>query len=81
MDTKYIKKITHSVIKQFPEMKGHPPRVERNNGYQAKSTSTSSTFLLTYSAVATNPNGQKIPRRVRVVASAKGHILKISTSR
>jgi hypothetical protein len=81
MDKKIINKISKTVYQQFPEMQGSQPRVRSNYGPQAKSIKTKPTVLLTYRTMAKNPNGQKIPRQVRVVANEKGKILRISTSR
>jgi hypothetical protein len=79
MDQKIVESISIKVSRQFPEVAGKKPSVKRRAA--AKSISAAETFLLVYKGKGVNPSGKTIPRNVRVVANAKGKILKISTSR
>jgi len=79
MDQKVVESISNKVSRQFPEVAGKKPSVKRRAG--AKSVSAQETFLLVYKGKGVNPAGKAIPRHVRVVANAKGKIIKISTSR
>ena len=55
-------------------------KIITKNNPQAKSMQAEKTFQLTYKTVAES-NGKKFPRSVRVVASLKGRILRISSSK
>ncbi|MEK6256942.1 MAG: hypothetical protein N2C13_06475 [Chloroflexota bacterium] len=79
MEQKVLKSISNKVSRQFPEVAGKKPSVKRWAG--AKSLSATETFLLVYKGKALNPAGKTIPRHVRVVANAKGKIIKITTSK
>ena len=80
MDKKYVKKISSEVYKKYPDMAGSKPKIITENNPQAKSMQAEKTFQLTYKTVAES-NGKKFPRSVRVVASLKGRILRISSSK
>ncbi|MCK4726007.1 MAG: hypothetical protein KAT29_09395 [Anaerolineales bacterium] len=84
MDTQVITKVSSSVYCRFPEFNGCRPTVRKQKKPQAKSTSTTVTYLLTYKtkALVTTSSGSKsLPRSVRVVATENGKILKMTTSR
>jgi hypothetical protein len=75
MDKKFVSKISKTVYKKFPELKGSSPRIN-----QSKSP-VNEEYVLVYKAHTTDIRGTKLPRSVRVVANSKGKILRISTSR
>ena len=81
MDPKFIKSISNQVYRRFPELDGSAPKVQLQSVPQAKSISSSAKYLLTYRGKAKSPDGKTIHRLVRVIADAKGKILKITTSR
>jgi hypothetical protein len=71
MDSNLISKISRQVFHDFPEVKESSPRVQAQG----------ENFLLIFKGSAKTSDGRTIPRVVRVVANAKGDILKITTSR
>jgi hypothetical protein len=75
MDKKFVSKISKTVYKKFPELKGSTPRIN-----QSKSP-VNEEYVLVYKAHSTDIRGNTLPRSVRVVANAKGKIKRISTSR
>jgi cell division protein FtsZ len=75
MDKKLVNKITKTVYRKFPELKGSSPRIK-----QSKSP-VNEEYVLVYKAHTTDIRGNQLPRSVRVVANAKGKIQRISTSR
>jgi len=79
MDDKIIKNISNQVYRRFPEVRDSKPKVRLQS--KTKPMSDLSTYLLTYCGEGTTANGKTIPRYVRVVADAKGKILKMTTSR
>jgi hypothetical protein len=84
MDPKLILQISKVVYKRFPEVDGKKPRVRkqpRANGAKPKKNAENPTYLLTFKGQGQGPGGRKIPRLVRVVASARGKIIKMTTSR
>lgn len=88
MDPKLIQRISNQVYRRFPEVNGKKPRVRQQkppaNGSKAKHSGAAAvdpTYLLIFRGTGLGPGGRPIPRLVRVVASAQGKILKISTSR
>ncbi len=72
MDPKIVEKISEQVYSKFPEVAGARPSV------QAQSEDA---YLLVFKGSATAADGMKIQRTVRVVASASGKIIKMTTSR
>jgi hypothetical protein len=76
MDKDSVEKIKKRVYSRFPEMKGARPKVT-----QSKMAANDQNFILTFNTKAKGPGGRTIPRFVRVVASPKGKIIRISTSR
>ena len=81
MDQKIVNSITKTIIRRFPEVAGKRPKVQRHNTPIPKNTNVTPTFVLIYQGTGSNPSGKALPRRVRVVADAKGKIIKITTSR
>lgn len=77
MDPKVVEKISKKVYTRFPDMKGKKPRIAHSKTISSESAN----FVLTYKTIAKDIRGNKIPRHVRVVASEKGKIIKMSTSR
>jgi hypothetical protein len=81
MDNKTIARISKNVERSFPGIQWSQPRVHANQAPHAKSLQSLPTYLLIFSGTAQQANGRRIPRQVRVVANAKGQILRMSTSR
>ncbi|MBW8010115.1 MAG: hypothetical protein FVQ83_02580 [Chloroflexi bacterium] len=81
MNRKSLNTISNKVYQRFPEVAGNKPRVKNVTRVTAKSVSGPETFELTFRGTAINASGKNMPRLVRVVANAKGKILRISTSR
>jgi hypothetical protein len=73
MDAKAVKRVTSQVSRQFPELKGARPGVKRRRGGEQ--------FELTYKAAVKLPGGRKMTRVVRVVATADGRVVRMSTSK
>ena len=73
MDKSAIEKIAKQVYRQFPEVAGSSPKVSVQGGEDR--------FLLVFNGRGSSPKGKAMPRHVRVVANAKGKILKMTTSR
>lgn len=81
MNKRTIKKISKTIYKQFPEMNGCAPKIEKNEKAQAKSLGPVQSFILTYNTIGLDPVGREVHRQVRVTANGKGKILRISTIR
>lgn len=77
MEKKVVEKISKMVYAKFPEVKGKKPKIKTSKTV----TMDNGNFILTYNATAKDIRGRSIPRYVRVVANAKGKIIKMSTSR
>ena len=75
-----IEAIAKQVQRQFPEVRSAPPVVQSQPGAKTPGASADR-FLLTFRGSGQGPGGQSIQRIVRVVADARGKVLKISTSR
>ena len=71
MESSAIDRVSQSVYRQFPELKGVRPSV-RQSGSQ---------YLLIYSGKVKTSDGKTLPRTVRATANEQGSILKLSTSR
>jgi hypothetical protein len=71
MDDRILSDVCSHIYRQYPEFSGKLPHVQ-NQGVEQ--------FLLTFQTVAELPNGKKLPRTLRAVVTAKGKILKVSTS-
>ncbi|HKJ26190.1 MAG TPA: hypothetical protein VJ965_01010 [Anaerolineales bacterium] len=76
MEKDAVQKVSKRVYRQFPEMQGTRPKVK-----QSKMAAKDENYILTFNTTAKGPGGRAIPRFVRVVANAKGKIIRISTSR
>ena len=74
MDQQIKSRINQKVYQQYPAVKGVNPKVQ----LQSK---TKGTYLFTYKSSATVSNNKKLPIIVKVVCTAEGKILKMSTSR
>lgn len=72
--------INREVYRRFPEMKGVRPKMQARSSPKALPEGLEKTFVLVYQTPAAPPQ-VPISRTVRVVVSAEGKILKISTSR
>jgi hypothetical protein len=83
MEPKKIESIKTDIYRRFPEVAGIKPKVRK----QPVSNSNNPippdqrNYLLTFNTKVKGPNGQVIPRWVRVVATPKGKIVKITTSK
>lgn len=77
MNTKIMQEINKKVAQRFPEVAHVKPKVQQ----QTLGDKENPTYLLIYTTHAKGPGGQKIARHVRVVATAKGKIIKMTTSR
>jgi hypothetical protein len=75
MNDQAIASISQRVAKKFPEFSGQRPRITQQKSSQ------NSNYLLTYSSKAAGPGGRQVRRSIRVVASERGKIIKISTSK
>ncbi len=75
MENGPISKVTRQVLRTFPEMEGVEPTV------RAQPSEDMPQFVLTYKGKASLPGGKILTRIVRVVADARGQVLRISTSR
>ena len=75
MNPKQVKSISSQISRKFPELSGTSPKITQQK------LARSSNFLLTFSGQAEGPDGKRINRIVRVVASNSGKILKVSTSK
>jgi len=69
-----VEKVTDSVVRQFPEMDGVKPAVNSEEGGDDR-------YLMTYKGAFDLPDGNTMKRIVRVVASEKGDVIRMSTSR
>jgi len=85
MESKIVDKIANTVYGKFPEVAGVKPKVRKQplpNSQKSKSSDPDKqNYLLTFNKKVKGPKGQTIPRYVRVVASLKGKIIKITTSK
>ena len=74
MKTEAVEKVTHKVVRQFPEMEGIKPAVKSEQGGDDR-------YLMTYKGAFDLPDGNTMKRIVHVVASEKGDVIRMSTSR
>lgn len=72
MEQRVITAISNKIYQRFPEIKGARPSVQEQ---------TTGHFLLIYKGAAQTADGRSIDRTVRVVASAEGKLIKVTTSR
>lgn len=77
MESKYVDTICSQIYRRFPEVDGARPKVQA----QAPAGSETVNYLLTFKGSGKTEDGRSISRIVRVVASERGKILKITTSR
>lgn len=75
MDGNAVEKVTREVVRTYPEMHGVSPVVRR------EPQAGHDHYLLTYRTKVSVPGGKSMTRIVRVVADARGRVLRISTSR
>ena len=75
-----IDSIASQVYRQFPEVRDARPVVQNQPGAKAPGANANR-YLLTFKGRGQGPGGQTINRIVRVVADARGKVVKISTSR
>ncbi len=86
MDDQLIDTICRQVERQFPEMKGVKPRVRvqeppvGKTGRNNQSHNTQPVYQLTFDQKITTADGNRLQRRVRILANSLGTILKITTS-
>lgn len=74
MKKEVVEKITRTVVQQFPEMDGVRPAVKSDEDGEDR-------YLMTYKGALDLPDGNTMKRIVRVVASEKGDVIRMSTSR
>jgi hypothetical protein len=79
MNQKTINKISKTVYRQFPEVRGSKPKIKQHP--QAKAKNVDPSYVLTYRTVTFVASGRRFPRHVRVIANPNGKILRVSTSR
>lgn len=77
MDQQALKKLTHKVARQFPELKDARPTIKR----QAAAGNGKAQYVLTFKGKAELPGGRTIKRIVRVVADSNGNVIRMSTSK
>jgi hypothetical protein len=75
MDAKALSSICDEVYQRFPEVNGVRPKL------QSMSKGTASQHVLIFSGHATTASGKSMERVVRVVVSADGKVIKMSTSK
>ncbi len=75
-----IDSIASQIYRQFPEVREARPSVQNQPGAKGP-TGGDNRYLLTFKGRGQGPGGQTINRIVRVVADARGKVVKISTSR
>ena len=71
MDRTLLTSICNQVYRKFPETSGVQPKVTARPEDQ---------YLLVFKAKAITADGRSLPRTVRVVADARGKIIKMTTS-
>ncbi len=74
MKKEAVEKVTHKVVRQFPEMEGIEPAVKSEQGGDDR-------YLMTYKGAFALPDGNTMKRIVHVVASEQGDVIRMSTSR
>lgn len=72
MDARVKNAVCTSVYRQFPELKGVPPRVK---------ALPADKYQLIFHGQAKTADGKTLSRTVRVVSDENGKILKLTTSR
>ncbi len=79
MNPQILKGISVQVYKQFPELEGTKPKVQLQTS--SKSSTDQKNYLLIYRGTVKTFDGRSLQRIVRIVATAQGKILKMTTSR
>jgi hypothetical protein len=67
-----VEEVTRTVVRQVPEMDGVRPAVKTDEGPR---------YVMTFKGELDLPDGNTMKRIVRVVASEKGDVIRMSTSR
>jgi hypothetical protein len=80
LDSKTLSNITAQICRRFPEVSGSQPKVRLQPVPKSTAGGKLEQYLLTFRGVAKTGSGQSISRSVRVVVSAQGKILKVTTS-
>ncbi len=78
LNAQRLQAINRQVYREFPEIQGARPNVHR---LRPPSANKEPRLLLTYRRQVTTADGRRLTRIVRVLATLKGKILKITTSR
>jgi hypothetical protein len=85
VEPEIVEKIKKNIHRRFPEVHGVKPKVRKQpipKSAQGKVIQKNKrNYLLTFKKEIRGPLGKKIPRWVRVVATPKGKIIKITTSK
>lgn len=76
MEDRFIEAICNQIYRKFPEVDGVRPKIQSQ-----ELPESSPNYLLTFKGSATTANGKRMSRIVRVVATEKGKIVKVTTSR
>lgn len=79
MNADILKSISTQVFRRFPELEGTKPKVQPQS--TPKSLSEQMNYLIIYKGVVKTTEGKSVQRIVRIVATSKGKILKMTTSR
>ena len=79
MNPKILKNISMQVYRHFPELEGANPKVQPQT--MSKSLIEQKNYLIIYRGTIKTSEGKSMQRIVRVVATAQGKILKMTTSR
>lgn len=79
MNPQILKGISVQVYKQFPELEGTKPKVQLQTS--SKSSTDQKNYLIIYRGTVKMFDGRSLQRIVRIVATAQGKILKMTTSR
>ena len=81
MDSKTIDAVCKQVYSRFPEVNGCVPKVQSQDSSQAGNSQGPANYLFIFTVKGKTADGKSITRTVRVVATARGKILKTTTSR
>ncbi len=84
MDPELVDKITQKIRHRFPAFRRIKPKVRKqplSKEQREKIHPDKRNYLLTYKKTVSGPGGQVIHRWVRVVATPRGRIIKITTSK
>ena len=85
LDPKIVEALSKYIYRGFPEVRGIKPKVRKQPLTKVQKEKGISpdkrNYLLIFKRNVSGPKGQVIPRWVRVVASPKGKLIKITTSK